>query len=318
MTVTASHLFQLLSTEAQNKKSFIWENTTLSFNELLVGWNALRPKRGHYQISISLKIDDWSPWFPYAIWGSRNQRSFEHRNNPIKIFQDTISIGGGRVATGWRVKVEAKYVLNLQGFHALYASTPSAKKIFKNNFMQGSYICLEVPGLSQMSVRNPSNVRICSPTSSTAVIRFLKEESNLTPMGFAKKVWDSHFDIYGHWIFAAAQAFVELGKDWETRAIYLNDFEDLYKILKSGYPVIVSVKGRLPGSLQPYDEGHLIVVRGFDPMKNRVLCMDPAFPKNSNTYVAYALDDFVVSWQRRKNIAYVFKRRFHRIDIPVR
>ncbi len=316
----SSHLYQLLPPEAHKKKSYIWENTALSFNELLIGWNAQRPYRGQFHISLSLKIEDWSPWFSYALWGANGQRSFEHQHGPFKIFQDTICIDKGYLATGWRVKVEAKQMPNLQRFHAFYAAIVPSKKpvdINKNSFMQGSYICLEVPGMSQIAIKNSCNMRLCSPTSTTAVIHYLNKQTDITPMEFAHKVWDSYFDIYGHWVFAMAQAYVELGEEWETRVMYLNDFEDVYRFLKTGYPVVVSVKGRLPGSLHPYNQGHLLVVRGFDPIKNKVLCMDPAYPKNSNTYVTYALNDFVSSWQRRKNVAYLFKRRIHRINIPI-
>lgn len=337
----STDLYHILPDEALKEKSFVWEkNDIFPFNDLIVGWNARRPNKGHYLISLSLKLKKWTPWFSYALWGANEQRSFEHDYGPLQIFQDTINVAENETITGWRIKVEAQNLSNLQGFCAVYATMPPLKNkekrnpphrslfpvfqmsaksanLHKTNLSKGSYIKLDVPGMSQIKINDKRNMRLCSPTSTTAVVHYLKKEATVTPLQFADRVWDSHFDIYGHWVFAAAQAYAELGEDWETRVMYLNGFEDIYRFLHAGYPVVVSVKGSLPGSFHPYSQGHLLVVRGYDPILCKVLCMDPAYPKSSLTHVSYSLTDFLNTWQRRKNIAYIFKRRFHRIDIPI-
>jgi hypothetical protein len=312
--INSTDLYHTLPSHARKEKVYIWEKNNLSaFNELIIGWNAQRPEQGQYHISLSLKMEEWSPWFSYAYWGSNTQRSFEHRLGSIHVFQDTVNISEN-IATGWRVKVEAEDVENLQRFYALYATFPPTQKKQQTKL---SYVCLEVSGISQIKINDPRSMRICSPTSTTAVIRFLNKHAKTSPLDFADKVWDSHFDIYGHWVFAAAQAYAELGEEWETKVMYLNGFEDIYTSLRAGYPVVVSVRGFLPGALHPYSQGHLLVVCGYSPEKNKVLCMDPAYPEDVQTHVAYDLDDFLLAWQRRKNIAYIFQRSHHRIDIPI-
>lgn len=315
--MNSSDLYQTLSTRDQTKKCFLWEKKVIPFQELIIGWNAQRPHQGQYHISVSLKMEEWSPWFSYALWGTDSQRSFEHQWDSIKIFQDTILISEGYKACAWRMKVEAEETSNLQGFHALYAAIPPIQKSHHQQKMNLPYICLDVPGISQIKINDPRNMRICSPTSTTAVVSFLNKHSSITPLEFAEKVWDSHFDIYGHWVFAAAQAYAELGEQWICRVQYLNSFDDIYHFLQGGYPVVVSIKGPLPGSLHPYQQGHLLVVRGYDPLQNSVLCMDPAYSENSQTHCSYAMNDFLNSWQRRKNIAYIFERKLHRINIPI-
>ncbi len=312
-----THLYQKLSNEAKKQPSFIWqENLVSPCKELVVGWNAKRPDQGQYHLSISLKVDTWSPWFPYAVWETEKQRSFEFHLDPIHLYQDTITIAGNTGATGWKVKVEGKNGANLQGFHTIYATFPSSSE--KKTISHHSFIGLEVPRISQVQISDPRHMRLCSPTSTTAVVRFLNNCSLITPLEFADKVWDSHFDIYGHWVFAAAQAYAELGEEWETRVMYLNDFDGLYQFLEAGYPVVVSVKGFLPGSIHSYDQGHLLVVRGYDPETNKILCMDPAFPADSQTYVSYPLDEFLSCWKQRKNIAYTFKGLCrHRINVAI-
>lgn len=79
--------------------------------------------------------------------------------------------------------------------------------------------------------------------------------------------------------------------------------------MKQGTPVIVSVRGPLTGSARPYAKGHLLVVIGYDSLNQKVICMDPAFPKDSETHVSYGLSDFVQAWNRRGNVAYVFTKK---------
>lgn len=313
--VCPADLQHRLTQEERSQTTFVWEKDSISpFNDVVIGWNAFRPSYGQYHLSISLKLKEWTPWFSYARWGTTTQNSFEHQWGPLHIFQDTVNITAGSAATGWRVKVEAMGQTHLQGFHRCYASIPSYQNMSKSFF---SYVCLEVPGISQIKLQDPRHMRICSPTSMTAVIRFFNQRASMTPLEFADKVWDSHFDIYGHWVFAAAQAYAELGDTWETSVRYLKGFDDIYSFLQAGYPVVVSVRGPLPGSFHPYAQGHLLVVRGYDPEQNRVLCMDPAYPEDAQTLTSYALDDFLISWQRRKNIAYLFQRRLHGVDVSV-
>lgn len=59
----------LLETE-KKEGVFIWEETHLNpFDELIISWNAKRPKQGAYLIQASVFISEWSPWLDYAFWG---------------------------------------------------------------------------------------------------------------------------------------------------------------------------------------------------------------------------------------------------------
>jgi hypothetical protein len=69
------------------------------------------------------------------------------------------------------------------------------------------------------------------------------------------------------------------------------------------------VRGPLPGSAKPYANGHLMAVIGYDPSQQTVICMDPAFPADSETHVVYHLSDFLQAWSRRGNVAYVFAKK---------
>jgi hypothetical protein len=107
-----------------------------------------------------------------------------------------------------------------------------------------------------------------------------------------------------------AEASHHLGNQWMCWVERLNGFQDIYDRLIQNTPVIVSVRGPLPGSAQPYAKGHLLVVKGYDPSEKKVLCMDPAFPDEKSTLISYDLEDFITAWQRRGKIAYLFSASF--------
>ena len=114
-------------------------------------------------------------------------------------------------------------------------------------------------------------------------------------------------DIFGNWVLNTAQASSVLGNKWQCWVERLAGFGDIYDRLKNNLPVVVSVKGPLPGARFPYTNGHLIAVKGYNPKTEQVLCMDPAFQADEATAVAYNLSDFMDAWSRRRRIAYVFE-----------
>ena len=142
-----------------------------------------------------------------------------------------------------------------------------------------------------MALSDERSKRLCSPTSTTAVIRFLSQSSLPSPLSFADSVVDTAFDIYGNWILNTAQASHLLKKPWTCCVVRLTSFDQVIRQLQKGYPVVVSVKGPLNGGATPYESGHLLVIKGYDSEKQEVFCMDPAFPTDELTLVSYDLND---------------------------
>lgn len=277
------------------------------FDELIISWNSQRPHKGHYLIQVSLLVESWSPWFDYAFWGVDSQHSFKYEDpaHSLSIFQDTIQVTNEKNAKGYKIKLIAKEGATLGGFRAFYPFTSNNHRLC-TELKNYRSVQIEVEGLSQLKLPDERNRRLCSPTSTTAVLRHLMHSSELCPLDFAKKVHDRAFDIYGNWVLNAAQANHELNGKRECVVRRLANFGELHAILMQGSPVVVSVKGTLPGSFLPYESGHLLVVRGYDSSTQQVLCMDPAYPENETTHVAYPLADFLSTWQRRQGLAYLF------------
>lgn len=305
-------LHHKIETLQDHTTAYEWqEDCRPPFNELMITWNALRPSQGRYAVYASLNTGKWSPWLPYVLWGSDGQKSFQMaaQEDSTHVFQDTVEVLNGKMAIAFKIRIEAHDGACLKNVHALHACATDL-----NGLTPGPYVkpfpsvCLDVQGHSQIALRHARNMSMCSPTSTAAVVKFLKHGPAVDPIGFAQNVYDSGFDIYGNWVMNVAEAYTYLGKEWGCWASRLSGFEDIYDSLGMGIPVVVSVRGPLKGSAMPYKSGHLIAVKGFDAKSQEVLCMDPAFPSDDATHVRYALKDFLEAWGRRNFVAYIFKR----------
>jgi Peptidase_C39 like family len=306
-SVIQSHTLSLPTLE---QKNYTWSvSKTFPFDELLISWNAHRPIKGHYVILSRVWIQSkWSPWLLYAVWGTHEQFSFHDTTSaaPVHSFQDQVEVLDDQTASGFCIRVEACNGACLASFYDLYAGI-SLLKSPKQSYPKPlhSFPPLTVPNISQLCLSHPRASSFCSPTSTTAVIQYLASKQ-LHPVQFAKKVYDSGFDIYGNWSFNIAQAFVELGQKWRCFCARMSKIEWLWDSLRRRVPVVISVIGTLPKTLRPYSSGHLIVIKGYDAQTEEFLCMDPAFPSNDETSIAYPWDELMQAWERRHYLAYFF------------
>ncbi len=285
----------------------LWtEENLFPFDELMLSWNGNRPSNGKFLFYISVKTEDWSPWLLYASWGSEGQSSYqaEAEGFPAKVFQDALEMTQGVKATAFKVKVIAEDA-SKEDIHHLHVYT-NGDKASTQESNPSTTVLLKVPGLSQMALSHERRQDLCSPTSTTAVTRYLSHNPEIDPVAFADDVWDSGFDIYGNWVFSVAQASTYLGKEGRCWVERLSGFDAIHQSLSRGFPVVVSVRGPLPGSASPYAKGHLLAVIGYDAANQKVLVMDPAFPSDDQTHTSYALSDFMQAWARRGNVAYFF------------
>lgn len=288
------------------------EENLAPFHELMFSWNAQRPTQGQYLFYVRVFTDAWSPWMIYGSWGSEGQLSFSDKAEgfPARVYQDAVETLDGVKATGVQIHVIAEGGAPLDKIYGIHLYTNGDRDAPNSLIsLNGSRVEIPVLGISQMQLEHPRYDSLCSPTSTTAVVRYLLQDHTIDPVRFAQNSWDRGFDIFGNWVLNIAEASNLLGEHWDCWVERLEGFHAIVERLHQNTPVIVSVRGPLPGSAQPYAKGHLLVVTGFDPAKNQVLCMDPAFPTDGETHVSYDLDDFVASWNRRGKVAYLFARK---------
>ncbi|MCY3975492.1 MAG: C39 family peptidase [Simkaniaceae bacterium] len=298
---------------------YLWEREGVSpFDELIISWNALRPARGYYAIAVCVgKEGRYSSWTPYAEWGVDSQRGFvvdseEVSDDPfgVRVRMDSVQPAGKEKGTGFRIRVTARKGADLRGFKSLtvFADSEVARKerVAALPRYDERYL-LDVKGISQMALPDERRARLCSPASTTALVRFLRGDDALHPVVFAESVRDVAFDIFGNWVLNVAEAYQRLADPAYSCWVARCTFRDLLDLLKGGMPVVISVRGPLPGSAQPYEEGHLLVVIGFDGSTGEVICMDPAFATDTETRVRYKVSDLMEAWARRGHVGYVFR-----------
>lgn len=307
MTVTYHHCLSKIEEELI---SYVWEQDSISFDELIVSWHALRPQHGLFVVSIAVKLNEgWSPLFQYALWGSEGQKGGDVNNVPfsLRIREDLLELLHGRKATGFRIYLEAKEGAHLKEFYSIHVCASVISEVFPDQAITANRsIDLPVPLISQMQLKHPRYRDMCSAASTSAVVSYLLNLTSIDPVFFASQAYDEAFDIYGNWVLNTAHASTILGNKWRCWVQRLSGFDDIYARLKANIPVVVSVRGPLPGSALPYNQGHLLVVKGFQHKEKRVLCMDPAFSEDEKTHVSYDLQDFLQAWLRRRCIAYLF------------
>jgi len=293
------------------KKKWKEENVP-PFDELMLSWNAKRPLDGKYSFYVSVKIADrWSPWLLYATWGSDGQSSFkiEAEDFPVRVYQDAFEVLEENKATGFKVKIISEGDNTLNEVYSLHVYTNSDKVQEPKPVISAKKpVHLKVQGLSQMKLNHIRYADLCSPTSTSAVVRYLLSSMDIDPVNFAQSSWDGGFDIFGNWVFNVVHASSILGPNWDCWVERLSGFDDIYKRLQQKTPVVVSIRGPIQGSAQPYSKGHLLVVTGYNPLEKRVICMDPAFSSDDQTEVSYDLSEFVQAWCRRGRVAYIFSK----------
>lgn len=290
----------------------IWEMSSIApFNELIVSFNAMRPKLGKYRISVSVNEQaGWTKWLTLVEWGADGQKTFNSKSSATGAytFQDIVHLGENQTADGFRVKVEGFSQANLEQFDMLFASVSNLKQF--DMVFPGPLEAIKLPLQSlrsQIALRHPRHFDLCSPTASCMAIDFLLQKRIADPIDFAAKVLDHGFNIYGNWILNVAESYHRLRGCFECSVERLPDFTALHSKLMRNLPVIVSVKGPLPRAKFPFDQGHLMLVYGYDSIEKRVFCADPAHATDAETATYYNLNDFLAAWARRKNLCYLFQ-----------
>ncbi len=292
----------------------IWEKESVKpFTELILSWNAFRPKKGQYSFWVSIRHNYWSKWYKIAEWGTNKQQTFVNTKNPfVHLKHVRMEMQKQRKGNAFKVRVVAEQGADIKNLKGLFVNTSDLDKFRAekpNNFDLPATCIKGVRPQSQMALNHPRFRDFCSPTSLSIMMNYYSGDSidlkDYVPE-FAQQVLDQcYLDIYGNWILNVAQAYDSLKGKRPFRVERLNNFEQLYSYLTKKVPVAVSVRGSLRGGAKSYDNGHFILVVGWSKKKQRVLCIDPAFCGNSNTKRAYRISDFLQAWGTSRNLSYV-------------
>jgi hypothetical protein len=300
-----------------NQEFFIWEcEPNFPFTELILSWNAIRPESGKMTFWVNIKHSSWAGWQRLAEWGAKSQRTFVNKlNRFVHTTHSKVELKKGQMGTAFKVKVVFQKGANPKNLKALFACLSNVKKFKGGAYVSNlpSVIVSGVPRQSQMVLNHPRYRDLCSPTSTGIIVNYFNKklygdcshDLNSYMVDFAGKVYDNgYLNIYGNWPLNVAAAHDATYGNVFFRVERLNFFDDLYKYLSKKIPVAVSVR-RLRGGATSYANGHLMVVVGWNREKQCVLCIDPAFSRNSSTPKAYRLRSFLGAWGRSLHLSYV-------------
>lgn len=286
------------------------------FTQLVISWNAYRPTRGEYIFWVQGKEAEtgkWSGWHKMMSWGSSTQRSYLSDADGIAQHHHVrFEACPGKKLSGFKVKVTSHHGAQLKNLHAVsvaYADftqfKPEDAEIYNG---LASVRIKKVPRKSQFALKHPEKHRLCSPTSCAILVEYFSDQS-CDMNTVAHNVFDQGLDTYGSWPFNMAHAFELCQGNYWWRAIRMNSFMGIYKMLHNGFPVAVSVRGSLKGAPKSYDNGHLIVIIGYDAATKKVICHDPACSSDKGSVRKYALDDFLRAWEKSHRLTYCVYER---------
>lgn len=310
-----SRTFSDLETESNKDKTqlyFAKEDVPL-FSQLIFSWNSFRPRKGFFSFYVSARdaqSGKWGSWHRMADWGAGVQRSYLSNSDQLSHYHFVrLEIHTRGLADAFRVKVVPSEGASLKHVKSMAVSTVNLNE-FKSESIDQDMLRLpsvhikNVPMIAQFALEHPNNDSICSPTSCSMLTGFLLQKP-VDPLEFASKAYDQGLGVFGSWPFNMAYAFELCAGSYRFYTARLNSFARIHQRLKSGMPVVVSVRGPLEGAEKPYKNGHLLVLVGYDAKKREVIAHDPAFKTDRETERRYLLKNFLQAWERSRRLAYV-------------
>jgi|SRR5579872_1167812 len=282
------------------------------FTQLMFSWNAIRPTTGYFSFHVSVRDAEtkaWGTWHPMMEWGDQTQRSLiTSSDGHSRYIHVRLEADAGHQSDGFRIKVvahEGADMALLKAFSVCASNFEKFNEETSKNFGHLPSVRVhKVPRYSQFMLDHPRKDSLCSPTSCSMLTSFLVK-SDIDPIDFAEKSYDHGLGVYGSWPFNMAHAFERCAGSTYFCVARFQSFAWLHSWLERGLPVVVSVRGPLRGAARPYAHGHLLVVVGWDQKTNEVICHDPAFDQLELVRKRYALQDFLLAWERSRRLVYL-------------
>lgn len=276
------------------------------FKKIIASWNSNTSETTSIEVHISFsKNKKWSMWFSYGQWSTDgfNKGSVSNQVDDLGNMNiDTINVFG--FSDNVKIKVVFRRNHANNNSPLLHRIVLSSYNIFSESKPKLVDIDIKVPRISQMDIPQIGSV-ICSPTSLSMIINkygYSKDTSHV-----AQNCFDNGSKIYGNWTYNIAYAS-EIG--FKSYVRFCENVEVLFEYIKSGKPVIASIKTaditELVGAPQTYPSGHLIVIRGIlSKEKPQIIVNDPAVIKVKEVKKYYDLYEFIKVWNK---IIYVLEK----------
>ncbi|MFA6091990.1 MAG: NlpC/P60 family protein [Elusimicrobiota bacterium] len=277
------------------------QEAAFPFDRLLGSWTAQTPAGASVEMRVQVRSEGaWSGWFRLPRWEEGASTSFSVQPDAFgRVCEDTLILARKADAFRYRLILEGG-----QGgkprLHRVCISYDDASLPLPPEppFTPGPWV-REIPltPRSQMEEQERWRRDLCSPTSLAMVLEHYGKK--LSTGKAALLVRDHGAGIFGNWTLNVAAAG-SLGLCGE--AAWLPSFSDLQEEIAHGRPTAVSLtfaEGELSGAPLKKTRGHLVVVSGFTPSGDVIVC-DPAAPERSSVRRVYLRSEFERAWLRNK------------------
>lgn len=305
---------------SRRKELYFIKKDIPEFTQMIFSWNALRPQQGHFTFWGQVrdaKTQQWHEWHKMIDWGKEIQRSyFNSSHSGTKYCHVRLETPEKAFADAVRIRIQAHDGACVDDVKTITVNAVNLKnfttEILKPLYQLPSIRISHIPKTSQMALDHPKAHVLCSPTSCSMLVGYLQKKT-INPITFAESAYDNGLQAYGSWPFNTAHAFEQTQGKQLFRVMRLDSFHDLHKKLQEQIPVVVSVRGALKGAPKAYNQGHLLLVVGWDQATKKVLCHDPAHSNDEKVYSEYDLAAFCRAWECSRRLAYVAENNFRKI-----
>ncbi len=305
------HNVQLLN--VHKKELFFTKKDIKPFTQLIMSWNVMRPQQGFFSFYVQVRnaqTKEWGAWHHMTDWGCGIQKTYLSKSNGLSSgVHVRLELDILKEADAFCVKVVPHNGADVGLVHALAAATSHfglfKPEMYDEELQQLSSIKIEgVPVIAQFCVDHIDKKRICSPTSCAMVAEYITGNS-VNMLDFIAAIFDEGLSVYGSWQCNMAHVFDVCKEKIHCFVQRGSSFCDIHQHLVKKMPVIVSVRGELPGALKPFPHGHLMVVVGWDQGAGMVICHDPAAESNDEVLKQYPIEAFLRAWERSHRLMYV-------------
>jgi uncharacterized protein YvpB len=281
------------------------------FTEAIVSWNLEHPQSA--QISLEAKVvtpAGSSKWLSLGKWsqaadGDRHSEK-DQQDEIAKVLTDVVRSKAPATGLYLRWSLHAKADTPLPRFKRVVVTfsdeTPAPVETTKALSPLNSVVDIEHK--TQSEYGEPG---LCSPTSLAMVLSYwakAKEKSqwNHDVPAVRNAVWDPVYKGAGNWTFNTSYAgSLEGLTSYVARFAAISELEQWIEI---GVPVVCSVSFDLIRGkpLSPNEQGHLVVLVGFDLNGNPIF-NDPAYKEKIRR--TYLRSDFAKAWNYSKRTVYL-------------
>jgi len=238
----------------------------------IVSWNPIAPI-DTLELIVDTADGHRSRALPYVVYETGARASLSGFDNVAAIEIDVVSAKGGIVAVGVRSNHPLVRVA---------ASTPPDQPPRTTNAPSPAAVReLDVPLVSQYVPASPDERGWCAPASLAMLLGAHGCAARLADV--VAGVFDRAYNGTGNWTFGTAYVAT---RGFAACAAFLRDLVTVEAFVAAGLPLALSVSwagDALPGAALAQSDGHILVVRGFDPAGD-VIVNDPAQPAVRHVY----------------------------------